>query len=225
MIRKDEIHAVLENPEEMKNNIVLELVNTEQNKELLGKLPHRQYMDLSITYRLIVKASEEGIASARINETLLEKMGLDEEALYYAAIENTKRIFPPMVKSMGEVIKEEFEKDDDMLWALLSDGISDDQTMFVISNSKGFRGAASMLYENNLRDLAIKLNTDLYIMPSSIHEVIAVSANGKDPNELAQMVTNINMDQVEPNERLSNQVYHYDKDLRKMSMATNITIN
>lgn len=41
-----------------------------------------------------------------------------------------------------------------------------------------------------------------------------------EPYELAQMVSEINMDQVELEERLSNQVYHYDKDLRKVSLAT-----
>lgn len=48
-------------------------------------------------------------------------------------------------------------------------------------------------------------------MPSSLHEVIAVSASMGDPNELAQMVAEINMDQVSLDERLSNQVYHYDE--------------
>jgi hypothetical protein len=57
-------------------------------------------------------------------------------------------------------------------------------------------------------------------MPSSIHEVIAVSTNMGDPNGLAQMVNEINMDQVALEERLSNHVYYYDKDLRKLSMAT-----
>ena len=77
-----------------------------------------------------------------------------------------------------------------------------------------------MLYENELHTLAEHLETDLYILPSSIHEVIAVSAELGDPNELAQMVAEINMDQVDLSERLSNQVYHYDKDLRKLSLAT-----
>ena len=53
-----------------------------------------------------------------------------------------------------------------------------------------------------------------------MHEVIAVSSSMGDPNELAQMVAEINMDQVSLDERLSNQVYHYDKDLRKLSLAT-----
>ena len=61
-------------------------------------------------------------------------------------------------------------------------------------------------------------------MPSSIHEVIAVSADFGSPDELAKMVYEINMDQVDINDRLSNQVYCYDKDLRTLRLATD-TIN
>jgi len=60
--------------------------------------------------------------------------------------------------------------------------------------------------------------------PSSVHEVIAVSADFSSPDELAEMVYEINMDQVDINDRLSNQVYCYDKDLRTLRLATD-TIN
>ena len=61
-------------------------------------------------------------------------------------------------------------------------------------------------------------------MPSSIHEVIAVSADFGSPDELAEMDYEINMDQVDIYDRLSNQVYCYDKDLRTLRLATD-TIN
>ena len=85
-------------------------------------------------------------------------------------------------------------------------------------------GAASILYEDHLHELSEKLGTDLYILPSSTHEVIAISSNFGSPEELAEMVYEINMDQVDINDRLSNQVYHYDKDLRTLRLATD-TIN
>ena len=72
--------------------------------------------------------------------------------------------------------------------------------------------------------MAEKIGSDLYILPSSIHEVIAVSADFGSPDELAEMVYEINMDQVDINDRLSNQVYCYDKDLRTLRIATD-TIN
>ena len=53
-----------------------------------------------------------------------------------------------------------------------------------------------------------------------MHEVLAVSSDLGDPEELAQMVVEVNMQEVSLDERLSNQVYHYDKDLRKLTLAT-----
>ena len=61
-------------------------------------------------------------------------------------------------------------------------------------------------------------------MRLSSHEVIAVSTDFGSPDELAEMVYEINMDQVDINDRLSNQVYCYDKDLRTLRLATD-TIN
>lgn len=77
-----------------------------------------------------------------------------------------------------------------------------------------------MLYEDKLHKLALQLNDDLYIFPSSTHEVIAVRASMGDPYEYAGMVAEINLTQVNLDERLSNQVYHYDKDARRLTLAT-----
>lgn len=87
-------------------------------------------------------------------------------------------------------------------------------------NEQGINGAVSMLYEDKLHELSERLDSDLYIMPSSIHETIAISATSMDPEELAMMVQEVNMNEVSLGERLSNQVYHYDKDLRTLRLAT-----
>ena len=80
-------------------------------------------------------------------------------------------------------------------------------------------GAASMLFENELHELAENLGSDLYILPSSVHEVLAVSAASESPEELAEMVVQVNKEEVSLDERLSNQVYHYDRELRRVCLA------
>ena len=96
-----------------------------------------------------------------------------------------------------------------------------DHSMYVITNESKLYGAASILYEEPLHELAEKVGSDLYILPSSVHEVIAVSADFSSPDELAEMVYEINMDQDDLSDRLSNQVYHYDKEARTLRLATN----
>ena len=207
---------------EAKDNIVFQLVNTEQNREMLAEVPHREFQDLSIIYRWVVKVDAEGIQSTVVKNGLAEQFGVNEEQLFKLAAENTRRIFPPCIKSMNEVLLEMFEKDGmpRKIAEMMLGEMPADRMMYVISNDRGINGAISMLYEDKLHSLAMELENDLYILPSSVHEVIAVSVDMGEPYELAQMVSEINMDQVELEERLSNQVYHYDKDLRKVSLAT-----
>ena len=223
MEQKESINVnELTNAECAKDKIVFQLINTEQNKEMLANMPHREFKDLSVIYRMVVKIDGEGIASTPIHHGLAEKLGFTEEQLFKLAAENTKRLLPPVVKSMNDVMREIFMKDGmpPEIADMMLGEMPPEQQMYVISNNKGINGAVSMLYENGLHDLAEKLGSDLYIMPSSIHEVIAVSTDMGNPNELAAMVAEINMDQVALDERLSNQVYHYDKDLRKVTLAT-----
>lgn len=209
-----------------KDNIVFQLVNTEQNRELLAGVPHREFQDLSIIYRWVVKKDAEGLASIVVKNELAESLGLQEEQLFKLAAENTRRILPPVVKDMNEVIRDIFVKDGmpeeiaDMMLSEMMGEMPQDKIMWIITNDRGINGAISMLYEDELHTLAEQLEDDIYILPSSINEVIAVPASMSNPNELAHMVAAVNMDQVILEERLSNQVYHYDKDLRKLSLAT-----
>lgn len=92
--------------------------------------------------------------------------------------------------------------------------------MYVVTNSCQINGAVSMVFEDILHGLAEATGTDLYILPSSVHEVIAVPADIGSPETLAEMVEEINLGQVPLNERLSNQVYYYEKEQRRLSMAT-----
>lgn len=223
MEQKESINVnELTNAECAKDKIVFQLINTEQNKEMLANMPHREFKDLSVIYRMVVKIDGEGIASTPVHNGFADTLGFTEEQLFKLAAENTKRLLPPVVKSMNDVMREIFMKDGmpPEIADMMLGEMPPEQQMYVISNNKGINGAVSMLYEDGLHDLAEKLGSDLYIMPSSIHEVIAVSTDLGNPNELAAMVAEINMDQVALDERLSNQVYHYDKELRKVTLAT-----
>ena len=205
-----------------KDNIIFQLVNTMQNVDMLKNLPHREFQDLSIMYRWVVGVEQKGLSSIVINNNLAKSLGMEEEQLFKAAAENTRRILPPVVQSMNEVMRNMFVADGmpEELADLMIGEQEPESVMWVISNERKIDGAASMLYEDKLHNLAERVGTDLYILPSSVHEIIAVSVEMGEPEELARMVAEVNMGQVDLSERLSNQVYHYDKDLRKITLAT-----
>lgn len=92
--------------------------------------------------------------------------------------------------------------------AMLPEPEFEDQ--LVLSNAKKINGAAAMT-DKKILELALdKLGVDsLYILPSSIHEVLAVAMG--TPEELRQMVCEVNDSQVAPDERLSYNVYKYER--------------
>lgn len=205
-----------------KEHIVFQLINAEENKALLEKVPHRNFHDLAIIYRWIMEIHDDEIASAIVTDHIAKNLGFDEGQLYELAVYNTKQLFPPMIKHIGTALSELFLKDirlSDMPDDL--DGTFTKTPMYVISNDIGINGAVTMLYEEQLYRLAKQLDDNLYILPSSIHEVIAIPKASGDLEILAEIVTEINMTQLHPSERLSNQVYFYDKASRTLTLATN----
>ena len=209
--------------EHIRENVVMCLVNTEQNRELLAGVPNRGFHDLSVIYRWVVERTPDAIGSIIVTDKLAEKIGITEEELFRCAVENTRRISPVSVTCLGGTfggipegidIPQEVREEMEMASRTA-------ENMWVISNSSGINGAVSMLYEENLHQLAEQLGDDLFILPSSIHEVIAVPAEmaGKNMTYLLEMVQEVNMGQLRLEERLSNSVYHYDRNARKVTLA------
>lgn len=215
------------NLESAKDNIVFQIINTLQNEEMLMNMPHREFQDLTVIYRWVVKVDENGIQSSPIHNDFAKIIGMNEEQLFKAAVENTRRIFPPTIMPITDIVREMYlndgmpAEDADMMFG----EIPEDMMLWVITNQQRLNGASSMLYDECMHNLAEKLGSDLYIIPSSVHEVIAVNSKAKDPEELADMVYEINMGQVSLEDRLSNQIYFYDRRNRKLTIATNSVEN
>lgn len=205
-----------------KENIVFELINTEQNKSLLQEVPSRTWNDLSIIYRWIIRTTTEGTPSAIITSNLAERLGLNEERLFDLAKENTKRLRPVLIEPLGDVIRELLKEaiPEQMLDAMSAGNYFPESEMYVITNNIRRCGAASILYEEELYKLSEQLETDLYVLPSSIHETIAISADFGTPEELTRMVQEVNSEELEPEDKLSDNVYHYDRETREITLAT-----
>lgn len=210
------------NLDEVGDNVFFFLINEEQNHEYLQNRPHRKFNDLAIVYDYLIEIGDEGILSVPVTNDFARVAGFEEHELFERATENTKRLFPTKIQPMSNIIAElmDMETMPFELKQAIEQEIKVNEPMFVISNEYKHKGAGALLYENDLQELATYFNSSFYLLPSSIHESIAVPDDVMTPLELADMVHEINETQVEIGERLSNQVYHYDSITRKVTLAT-----
>lgn len=198
----------------IKDKLIVELVPQEGNENMLVAIPHRKIEDMVAIYRIVLDSGEDVRATVLVNNTLLERLGISTDQLHEAAIAASMTNLPPVVKNMGEVLRE-------------MSGAKDDFTTFpdsplqCITNSERFMGASVILYPGLLDEVAEQLGENFFILPSSIHEVLAIpESGGHNYHALEMMVRNINETEVAPVDRLSNNVYHYDGDAHSFELAS-----
>lgn len=84
--------------------------------------------------------------------------------------------------------------------------------MYVMTNRYGLYGAAGMLDKSMLAQFADEKGTDIYILPSSVHELILLPATEeRDKKELSEKIKDINRSVVRPGDRLADHAYIYER--------------
>ena len=130
------------------------------------------------------------------------------------AMENTPRLLPAQIQNLEELMFDMLAdcKEEELIAEIKQEFIREQNKtpMYVLTNRQKLLGAACMIYPHAIKDFAKRLEKDVYILPSSVHEVILLPFSDYISKEyLAQMVTEINSTQVEEYEVLADSVYYY----------------
>lgn len=203
------------NYEKIKNRIIYKLINTEKNKEMLEDIPHIPFHDLSIVFQCLVSEEMFGNATIMIHNAHMKIWKVNAKELYDQAMLNTPRLQGYVIQDMKTVLTEMMALDDNS--GEIEENLQGDVPMYVLSNRTRINGAACILYPDILMDFAKAIGTDIYVLPSSVHEVILLPTEGtQDYRQLKEMVKEINESQVQEEEVLSDSVYYYDKKTGKL---------
>lgn len=200
------------------DRIFFKVVNTYENSASLQKMPHREILDLSVIYGILLdKDMKDSIMTIKITNEIAKNMGLSEKELFHLAYENTKKLFPPCVMSMNDMLKVLMDE----MGCLEAVMCMPDVPLYIITNEPKINGAGMILYDEVLYELATKLESDLYLLPSSVHETIALPVDPeRGIEEYANMVLSVNAEAVSLEDRLSNQVYRYDRASRTVCIGS-----
>jgi len=187
---------------EASKNLAFKIINAEKNKELLMKVPHRRLLNLAVVYIYILENEKlGGKGTILIRNEHMDEWEVDEEELYNHAVKNMYLLLPVRIERIKDVINEMYG----------GEVIEEDIDMYVVSNEDKFYGSGYMFVKDVLRGVFDKIGRNYYVLPSSVHEFIALPESPEtDARDLLKTVTEINETQVREEERLSDSVYYYD---------------
>ncbi len=188
--------------EKVKDGICYKLINREKNHALLERIPHIDFLDLSICFFYAYRDEVLGNGSILIYNNHMDVWNCRAEDLLKLAKENTPRIYPGKIVKMGELLGGYL--------GISGEELLEDIPMYVLSNEARVFGAACMIYPESLKKAAELLQENFYILPSSVHEVILLPQHvAADSKAIRDMVREINHTQVAPEEILSDNLYFY----------------
>ena len=179
----------------VRKNLGLMVIGEEKNREYLEDMIYKKIEDLALI-PIIFTNDKYGTGCIKVREGFLKYWGVSAGEVLEEAILNAPRIMPPTFRQLNEILGSQDE---------------DDNELFVISNSYYAGGAAVAFYPGFLDCIGKALGKDLFILPSSVNELILVTDSGQDPEVLLQIVKEVNRTQVEPGEVLTDAVYHYSR--------------
>ncbi|EET62324.1 hypothetical protein BRYFOR_05357 [Marvinbryantia formatexigens DSM 14469] len=199
----------------VKPRLACRLINREKNRELLKLVPYRVFLDLAVVVYYYFEDDRLGTGTILVHGSHCRNWGITEEELFACARENTLHIQPEEFLSMRSVL----EKFQGIREVKTEDGAETSLPMYVLTNKSNYFGAASLLFDSVLQDIAAKLEGDFWVLPSSIHECIIVPSEfTMSKEELQEMVREINRSEVAQEDFLSDEIYLYRREVHKLSM-------
>ena len=194
----------------VKEMLTMEVVGKDQNAEMLQSVPHQEMEDLATVYRIDLGETENG------NATVLITNELTPDQLHQDALDAAQHTMKYSIRSMDEVLTGMAQ----------SMGIEQDQPvmfsspLYVATTERDMFGAGVLAVPSFFEDAAEKLDGNFYVLPSSVHEILLLSDRfAPEPQLLKEMVQDVNANEVDPRDRLSDNVYHYDAKERIFELA------
>ena len=161
-------------------------------------------LGLSVVFYVSLMTGEQSAGILIKNEhlRLWEKKVSD---LISLAEINTNRMHAFTIKSINEVLSGMFGFEEDL--------IPDDvPALYVLTDENKTFGASQLYLKDKIREFAKQQDCDVYILPSSIHELLLLRADfpNLEPSYLKEMVCEVNATEVSDEDFLCDGAYKFE---------------
>lgn len=195
------------NYETLKDNLSLQVIGREKNQEVLQDTVHKDFADMSLIYRTSIGK----YGSIVVSKALLKQWGVTEQQLHEDALKRCTRDFPARMAPLLHCVTHGLDEVNTKL-PEIKDLSADICDIAYVATTCYENGACVIAYPDFMRQVSEAIGDSFFVLPSSIHEVIIIPDRwGADVAQLKNLVAEVNETEVRPEEKLTDNVYHYDQ--------------
>lgn len=186
----------------LKDKIGFRLVNIRRNTRMLEMVPHVLYLDMAVVFFL--KIAEN--CTLTVTKELMECWNTDSGALFELAKQNMPVLYPMECEyAEGKSEKAEIK--------------STFPDMYFMTNAKDYYGAATILYEGSLKEMADKVKDDLYIILCDTCMAVIFRASECEKEMMRFAAFGLGSTVFGKDSFLSDSLYMYRRDTDKLKIV------
>ena len=225
------LSQVLKNPpkmdsyEEVKNKLILRPVNYEIRKEGIENVPYIGIGDIALALYVEVWHSGGYYYTTKVLKDNLKTWGKDAKEVISAAMNNTKKKYPPAVHSVDFEMKEGFPVHE------IKDFFGDCECDFdekygcILTNELEVNGAIAAFYPGVMKKVAERMGDDVYLAFTSMHEAQIHRARNTEFCSIEKALMETNRACNTDDEILTNKVYCYSLEKQCFGVIENGTFH
>ncbi len=203
------------------DNIYLQVINREMNTGIASTCAHIDIEDLMAVPRYRIHFNEDHSGSILINRDIQHEVFsmTDDELLSIAKKNTLSQEYE--IKNIGSILLGFLNKPNSE--QIFNDETPDIPNMYVITNKEQMHGASAILSLNTMSSLQKLFGESCFLIPSSVHELIALPESMvDDPKNLQDICISINKSCLNERDILGNNIYHYNGEKNKLEICNSI---
>ena len=202
----------LNNYEKVKSDLFVRLMNRKKHQKELSRAVYRAIGDIALVLYMQVGEVDGCTSSMKIRRECLEEWGIDENAVFDAALINTYFISPPRIFLWEKLIGNP-EYDGECFMDLNHEfHLKRDSIGNCLSTARRTNGAVAVFLPGVAKRLADLMNADFYLVFTSIHEVMIHNVNISYPEDLEIVLRDTIQEATPEEDFLTDKVYRYCRE-------------
>lgn len=211
--------------ETAKDSLFIRLLNYDDNSEELKDAIYKRIGDIAQVLYMKVSERDGNVMSTKILKSVLEKWQansdlLSEDYIFEEALKNTERMSPPRIYRWEQMIFDpEYEGENFMDLTGIHE-LKKDAMGNCLSTSKKTNGAVAVFLPGVAERLAALLESDFYMVFTSIHEVMIHNDRNVEPEDLKEVLQETIKSATPKEDYLTSRIYHYSRATHKFTCVS-----
>lgn len=202
---------IISDYDKIKNYLFIRLINKNKYEADLRDSVYRTIGDIAMVLYVRMGEIEGYTSSMKVKQYMLEKWDMDRDEVFEAALLNTYFVSPPRIYCWEKMLFDTHYEGENFMNLLSDYPIRRGAVGNCLSTVKRTNGAVAVFLPGVASRLADLMQGNLYLVFTSIHEVMIHNEKTADPEDLRHVLIDTIKETTPEEDVLTFHIYHYDR--------------